>query len=68
MKTISVTLHSDQLPAAHAYHSTQAEGSSLTVALARGLGELLKRDHVKGRRLREFTLRVEVLRDEKVTA
>ena len=61
MKQISLTLYSDQLPAAHAYHSTQAEGSSLTVAVSRGLRELLKRDHVKGKRLREFTLRVEVL-------
>lgn len=61
MKRISITLHSDALPAAHAFHSIEVEGSTLAAAIARGVRELLKRDHVRGKRLREFTLTVERL-------
>ncbi len=63
MKRISLTLHAESLPAAHAFHSVEVEGSTLVAAIAEGVRELLKRDHVKGKRLREFTLMVERLSD-----
>lgn len=63
MKRISLTLHADSLPAAHAWHSVEVEGSTIATAVAKGVRELLKRDHVKGKRLREFTLTVERLGD-----
>lgn len=63
MKRISLTLHAESLLAAHAFHSVTVEGSSLASAIAEGVRELLKRDHVKGKRLREFTLTVERLDD-----
>lgn len=61
MKRISITLHSESLPAAHAFHSVEVEASNLAAAIAKGTRELLKRDHVKGKRLKEFTLTIERL-------
>lgn len=64
MKRISITLHSESLPAAHAFHSATVEASTLAAAIAKGVRELLKRDHVKGKRIREFTLTIEKLESQ----
>lgn len=41
-----------ELPAGHAQQSVSASGSSFSVAMSRAAKDVMKREHVKGRRIK----------------
>lgn len=58
MKLYQLHAFFPEAPAAHAYHEARIEASSLPVATARGLAEIMQGRHLKGRHL--LTCRVTV--------
>lgn len=58
MKRYTVVATFPSLPAAHAQHCAQADGSRPSVAVSRALDAIFARPAVKGRRVEQFVLRV----------
>ncbi|MCI0627498.1 MAG: hypothetical protein L0387_38605 [Acidobacteria bacterium] len=58
MKRFFVYVRFPELPASHAEQTASVEAGSLALAAKRGLEEIRRRQHVKGRRISEAVLRV----------
>jgi hypothetical protein len=65
MKRFLITATFPDLPAAHAQQAQQVEGSNVQVAVSRALAQILKRDQVKGRRIKTALLKAIYLEDVK---
>lgn len=51
MKLYQLHAFFPEAPAAHAYHEARIEASGLPVATSRGLAEIMRGSHLKGRHL-----------------
>lgn len=58
MKAFAVIVTLYDLPAAHAEQRARVEASSLKVAASRALAEVLKREHVKRKRIRNVRIHI----------
>ena len=58
MKNFFVHVRFPELPASHAEQTATVEAGNLALAAKRGLENIRRREHVRGRRIHEVVIRV----------